>query len=324
MAHELWVLKKNNTMTNITPLLGSISWRSNIDELGEELTFDIAFNDDKFFPKNPCELGDIVILKNDVEINRFMIVEDNRSANKVISYIAFDFGFHLNKSSAVYQFNQLMAHDCIRKIVTDFNIPIDFIVNIPVQITKIYVNETVSEIIKDILDYSSAKTNKKYLMEFRKGKFCIDLQPSTVISATFKLYEELAPVPIMQSLSNPTRRRSVVDMVNKVLIVKDDKVIHTKANNNLINDYGILQKTVSMSDDSELTASQLAQKELNELGRIIEENSIELLGDDKVRAGRLLNVIEERTGMNGVFVINDVVHSISNGIHKMSISLGGK
>ena len=41
MAHELWLVK-GTTMTNITPLIGTIKWRGNVDELGDEISFDIA------------------------------------------------------------------------------------------------------------------------------------------------------------------------------------------------------------------------------------------------------------------------------------------
>ena len=36
MAHELWLIK-GGTMTNITPLLGTLTWRSNMEELGTKL-----------------------------------------------------------------------------------------------------------------------------------------------------------------------------------------------------------------------------------------------------------------------------------------------
>lgn len=61
--HELWTVK-DNKMYNVTPLVGSLLWQSNIDQLGEKLNFDIAFNDDRYFPLNPVDIGNLIILRN--------------------------------------------------------------------------------------------------------------------------------------------------------------------------------------------------------------------------------------------------------------------
>jgi len=157
MAHELWLVK-GTTMTNITPLIGTINWRGNMDELGDEISFDIAFNDVKHFPKNPCDLGDMVVLKNgDYEITRALIVDESKSGRSPIGYTAFDFAFYINKSNAIYQFKKLAADQCIKKILSDFGVPIGNIVSMPVKVDKIFNDVLVSDIIREIIEIVEKK-----------------------------------------------------------------------------------------------------------------------------------------------------------------------
>lgn len=323
MAHELWLVK-GNTMTDITPLIGSISRRSNKDELGEEITFDIAFNDVSFFPKNPCDIGDLVILKNnDKEITRAVIVEETKSGRNPISYTAFDYAFYLNKSTTIYQFTKMRADQCIRKILNDFNIPIGNVVNINFNVDKIYPEDTPSDIIEDILDQARQKTNIKHLMEMRQGKLYIEPQGNLTIKALIQQVEGWGKVDATLAISNPSKTRSIVNMKNSIQIVSnDDKLILTRDDNAMINKYGRLQEVVKLDQEEKRSAVQVAQNELKQLSKVVEEASIELLGDDNVRAGRLIEVNEPITGLKGKYLINDVTHTISGAIHIMSLSLG--
>src|SRR5690625_3906927 len=134
MAHELW-LAKNNTLTDITPIVGNLMWRSNIDELGTELSFDLASNDALYIPKNPCSLGDMVILKNgDLEITRCILTSEDRRGRRPIGYKGFDFAFYLNKRKRIYQFNKVTAMQAITRICSENNIPVHQIANMTTKI----------------------------------------------------------------------------------------------------------------------------------------------------------------------------------------------
>lgn len=325
MAHELWLVK-GATMTNITPLIGSIGRRSNVDELGEEITFDVAFNDARYHPKSPVDLGNMVILKNEKkELTRAIVVDEDKSGRSPIGYTAFDFAFYLNKSNSIYQFNNVRADQCIKKILRDFGVPVGKIVSIPTKIKKIFNNEVVSDIIREILEMAEKKRSTKYLMEMRQGKLYIEHQKDKVIKASFKLAGNIAKDNATDAIMNPTRKRSVTDMKNSIQIVgEDDKLVHTANDNKMISKYGKLQKVISLDKDEKHSAKQIAQNELKALSRVVEETSVELIGDDDVRAGRILEVNEPITGLKGKYLITDVNHTMSGGVHTMSLGLEGK
>lgn len=320
MAHELWLIK-GSTMTNITPLVGTISWRSNSDELGDEISFDIAFNDANFFPSNPCDLGDMVMLKNNgVEITRAIIESEQSTGRNPISYTAFDFAFYLNKSNAVYQFNKMAADQCIKKVLGNFGIPIGNIVSIPVPITKIYPDDLVSDIIKGIIEIAEQKLGIKYLMEMRQGKLFIEKQKDLTVKAEFKLGGK--NYNATDAIMNPSRKRSISNMVNSIQVVgNNDKLVLIQDDDAMIKKYGKIQKVISLDQKEKKSAKEVAQNELKELSKVVEEISLELIGDDRVRAGRLFEVVEPITGIKGTYLINDASHTIVNSIHKMSLGL---
>ncbi|MCS5501926.1 hypothetical protein NY607_12395 [Lysinibacillus sp. A4] len=322
MAHELWLIK-GVTMTNITPLLGTLTWRSNMEELGDEINFSIAFTDTNYFPVNPCDIGDMVALYNNgKEITRAIIVDELKNGRSPIAYVAFDYAFYLNKSNAVYQFNKLSADACIKKIAKDFNIQVGKIVSIPKPIDQIYNDKKVSEIIKDILTIAEQSLGVKYLMEMRQGKLYIEKQGDVVVTGTFQLYEGGPKYDIHSALMNPSKRRSITEMANTIQVVgNNDKVVLTKSDNKMAEKYGRITKVVKLDQNEKKSAKQVAENELKQLSKVSEENSVELMGHDDFRAGRLFKLEEPTTGIKGTFLIKDVLHTISKGIHTMKPTL---
>ncbi|MDF2546150.1 MAG: hypothetical protein K0R93_1048 [Anaerosolibacter sp.] len=321
MAHELWNIK-GNIMTNITPLVGSISWKSNTIELGERLDFDIAYNDARVFPKKPVDIGNLIILKNGDEILRGIVIAEQKQGRSPIGYNVFDYAFYLNKSKEIYQFNKVSGKQAIETVCRDFNIPIGSIANIGVLINKIYIDKYLSEIIRDILDIAEKETGIKYRMEMRNGKFVIEEQKNLILRATFTLADNVAANNITDAISNPSRRRSIEEMKNSIKLTSDDQVVVSVKNDSLIQQYGLLQEVVSIDKKDIAQAKNIAQNMLKDLGKIFEENTIDVPGHDDARAGRILEVEEPVTGMSGQYLIEDVVHTVKNGIHRMSLGLG--
>ncbi|WP_096199518.1 XkdQ/YqbQ family protein [Bacillus sp. FJAT-45350] len=313
----------NNGLVNITPIVGAISWRSSIEELGQELDFDIAYNDSRFIPKNPVDVGQMAILRNgDTEVLRTIVISENKQGRQPIKYISFDAAFYLNKSKKIYQFNRMPGGQAIRKILTDFNIPIGEITSIPTIIDEIYPNESPSDIIRDILKQAEKDQGIKYRIEMRVGKLYILPQTDLLVKGSFRLARNLWEHDIQKSTAEPTRSRSIEEMKNKIQIVQDNQVIATLTDSNMIEQYGLLSDIVEVQDKDTSQARNIAKNMLKDLSRVMESNTIEMLGDDRVRAGRIIEIEEPVTGMKGRYLIESVEHTLKNGIHRMSLDLG--
>lgn len=319
MAHQLWLVKTNKRI-DITPIVGGLSWRSNKDELGIELNFDLAISDSKYFPKNPCSLGDMVILQNgNYEITRGILLNQKKNNKDPVGYVVYEYGFYLNKSDVFYRFKNVRADNAIRKILSDFGIPIGEMPSLSIVINKIYNNKKPSDIIKDILRQVRRATGKRYILEQRNGKMCVVLYRSMKIKATFKL--DGTTYNSADFISEPSRELDVTEMINAVQVISDDKAILIKTDNAMIKKYGKLQKTISVDKKKKNEAVQNAKNELDELSKVIENGKVIMLGDDRVRAGRVLELNEKYTGLKGHYTIKDVTHTVDNGIHKMTVNL---
>lgn len=320
-VHQIYCIT-GQKQYNITPIVGQISWRSNIDELGVQLDFDVAFNDIRLFPKSPVDIGSMVVLKNTDEIFRGFVVTEQKQGRNPIQYNAFDGAFYLNKSKEVYQFSKIAADTAIKKILSDFGVPIGSIASMSLPISKIYPGETGADIIKDILEQVQQATGIKYRMEMRGGKLYIEKQQDLLIKAAFKLADNIGAVDVTEAISEPHRKRSIEEMRNSIKIISDNKVLAEVKNDALIKQYGLLQDVQSIDQKDLAKAKQVASNLLKDLGKIFEENSINVLGDDRVRAGRIIEVTEQITGMSGKYLIKDVTHTINNGLHTMQLGLG--
>ncbi|MNC27828.1 phage late control protein GPD [compost metagenome] len=76
-----------------------------------------------------------------------------------------------------------------------------------------------------------------------------------------------------------------------------------------------------MDEKNEHQARQIAANTLQEMNRVGETVSCELLGHDSIRAGRLVDINEPISGIVGRYLIKSASHTASNGIHKTKVDL---
>jgi hypothetical protein len=85
--------------------------------------------------------------------------------------------------------------------------------------------------------------------------------------------------------------------------------------------YGLLQESLSVDDKDYSQVSEIAANKLRELNRISETTSIDLLGDDRVKSGRILAITEPITKLAGYYLVKEATHTVQNSIHKMSLDI---
>lgn len=292
----------------------NLSWSSNAETLGQSLNFEMPFDETgSLLPKAFIKVGDKVTLKYKSKVVFFGIVEgEQASGRSPRKYTCFDLAFYLNKSTMTIQFNGKSASECLKEICSRFNIKTT-ITPIPTKIKKIYKSQTVSDIIKDILLISEQKSGKRYRFEMRGDTF------------TVFVWRDLKVNVAMEWLHNPQRSLSIGEMKNSVEIVSGDekkiKVVASVKDNASIKKYGLLHHSESIDDKEKSKAKQVANNLLKELNKIQENGSVSLLGHYEARAGRIISLEEKVTGLVGDYYIKDAQHSITNGVHLMTLGL---
>lgn len=325
--YTLLLLKNNGQQYNITSMAGNLTWKDSIDTLGMELSFDVARNkDDKYMANyDLVEIGDKLLLSNNgIEVFRGIITDESIDRYSK-SITAFDYAFYLNKSKTIIQFNKIKANDAISQLCSKFNVAIGNIVVISTLITKIYKDKTVAEIINDILDQATKELGVKYRLEMRVGKLHIEKYTDLIVSTTFQPASNIAAFDVTKAIGSVSKNRSIQDMKNSIIITssneKSTRVYVNAQDSASISTYGLLQDVQSVDSKDIAQANNIAQNQLKLLNKITENTSIELLGSDLVRAGRILTIEEPKTKLSGNYLVKDCTHTYNNHVHKMQLNI---
>lgn len=292
----------------------NLGWSSNKDTLGQELTFEMPFDETGgYFPKDFINPGSKVILKYKSELIFFgTVIDEEANGRSPRNFKCLDLAFYLNKSKITIQFNNKPADKAIEELLKRFNVKCT-ITNIPVQIKKIYKAEVVSDILKDILSIAESQTGNKYRFEMRGDTLVVFNWRDIYLKTN------------VQWVGNPIRKRSIENMRNSIEIIADSekssKIIASAKDSSNIKKYGLLQESQTIDEKELSKAKNVANKLLKELNRIQESGSVSLLGNYNARAGRLITLNEPITGLSGDYFIISAQHTISNGIHLMDLGL---
>ncbi len=320
-------LVKNNgsSIVDITPLVDKISWDSDLS-LKSVIEFGIIWGDAKYIPINPVNIGDLVVVFYDnQEINRGIVVTEKRSGRDVINYTAYDYGWYLGKSTSVYQFNGVSVTQAITKILNDFGLPIGSIAPMPAIVSSVFIQKTPAAIITELIRTHEGQTGQKMYTELRQGKIYIEPMVNMEVIGTFKLASNIAAANVLNNPLNAERTRSIEDMRNqiKIILSKNDNydTVALSQDTTSGSQYGLLEQTFKIDEEDVAKARQVAKILLQRLNKIHETNKITLMGDVKFKAGRIFNVVEPITGMQGRYMITNCSHTITNTYHVMDLVL---
>lgn len=307
---------------DITDFVGELTMRTNIDEISDEVSFDMA-RDDENFPSNIINLGDILFLTDGKsEIWRGIVQDLKRNGRNKLSYKAYDFGWYFNKNEESYQFNNSVSEN-IKRICNDFKIPIGNIVRIPTSYKKV-TRGKLNEIISKMLELAQKDLGKKYIAEMRGGKFYVEERNNNVVTYTTNQLP-YKNINIVDNIGDPSYSESLSEFYNAVKVVSQEenefKTLAYQESKGSIAKYGKIQKLEFLSKEDAPKAKNIAYNQLKELNKIPKEISVQLLGNIQCRSGRVLDINEPITGIVGKFLIRECTHKFKE-VHTMDITLG--
>ncbi|QHI71461.1 XkdQ/YqbQ family protein [Aminipila terrae] len=310
---------------DISSMVGNVTLNSSLDTLGDQLDFEIAYSDMQYYPNFSVDTGDFVKLFDEGKKEVFIgiIISKSRS-EKTQSFTCFDFAFYLNKSKIIKQFNGVRADAAIKSLLLELGVTVGTVADMPTIIKKIYYDKEVAQVLKDIIEEVTNATGVKYVMEMNEGKLWIFKDTELQINVKVKVADNLPMVDINETISNPSKKASMEDMKNSIVIyVGTDEKIKTIAEAKsdwMVKRYGLLRETISMEDKDIAQGRNIAQNKLKELCKVSFEGSVEVLGHFDLRAGRILVLNEPVTNLVGKYKIKSARHSIGK-IHTTSLQL---
>ena len=389
---------------DISQIVKSFSIKSSKTDYARHLDFQIL--DAKtiqkdivdFYPINPVELGDIIRItdEDDVEIYRGIVKSLSGAANENSqSYTSDDFGFYIARSMNAFKFYKQPVKECLNILFKEANLPLG-VNDAPtdVLITKLYSEHKYSDIIKDFIDKIKLNNGDDYTLEFREGKFnFIETQKSKYTKGTallteikIKLYESQDEFDFKQIILGVTYDESIEDLYNKVKVVvesesklekpkekkaatkkgtkkKEDKkkevkkevkkeIVDMATKDNVknktkeerikdeeqvkntsitskvvvqddisIQKYGELMYVETVKADDVTNAKIFAENKLKELNRVSSETKVEFINCYSLDSFDLIELIEPKAKLNGVYEVTSTELSFDNGFTKVNASL---
>ena len=311
---------------DVSDIIGNLTWRDTVDTLGVEVDFELPMNryDKKFEFLYDITLGDpIQILNAKGEVLVQAIIVSETPNGKITSFTAYDMAWYLNKSTVIKQFKKMIGNDCVKSLCKEIGIDVE-VSGLDTKIDKIYKDKAVSEVIKDIIEQCSQFNSKKFFIEFDKNKLIVSPYKKIKVFGTFEIQKDKF-ININENIGGVSLSKSIVDMKNSVLVVTENKgairTIGEEQDSKSIEKYGKLQEVVTLDEKEFSKANLVAKNELKKLNKITEDFSIDVLGDDNVKSGRVIDIDLPLFNLKGEYLIKESNHTISNHIHKISLKL---
>lgn len=298
--------------TDITEMIGNLSWKNSIYELATTMSFDIAKSDATYLKDlmYTPQVGDIIRMVTNAEIFRGVITKADDGDKNSNKYTIADLGWYLNKTSQTYQFKNISAANAIKEICNDLSISIVMLPELTANIKQIYFDKTVSDILKDILEKCGGNYNFDFVPEGLRIYKIGDL----TAYPEFQVASNVRQGYSIDYRGNVSHSTSIEDMYNSIKITSEKDNVYKELmvlqNRDLIDKYGFLQKIVKIDTEKE-NADTVAKRELNENSKVNETFSFEIVEkyDRYTRAGEVISV-------DGVkYAIESTSHSYKDGWH---------
>ena len=311
---------------DVTNYIRDLTWRDSIDTLGVEVSFELAVNK---FDKNlsflyDITLGDPVQIINDKgeTLVQAIIVSENPNG-KTTSFTAYDMAWYLNKSTVIKQFKKMIGNECIKSLCSEIGIKVE-VSGLDTKIDKIYKDKAISGVIYDIIEQCSQFNSKKFFIEYDKDTLKVGPFKKIKVTGQYKMHKDTY-IDVAKNIGEVSLSRSIVDMKNSILVVTQDKkavrTIGKEQDNENIKKYGMLQEVITLDEKEFKKANLVAKNELKKLNNITEDFSIDVLGDDKVKSGRVIDIDIPLFNLKGEYLIKESSHSVQNEIHRINLKL---
>ena len=287
---------------DILPYSNSLSWSSDVDTLGTQLSFDSI--------KDLAEGQVVSLYETDKELIRGIVIKKTDKTN-TFSYVVQDYSFYL-RNKTLKQFNNMAASECIKSLITDAYL-VGNITDIPTLITQIYKDKTLDEIIEDILSKAQSDQGIYYFKE--------------IVGNVLNVYrlEDMKIVPNI-IVGDYEIESSIENMKNDISVISSEEkynsIVASASDETKYSWYGKLSDTVTVDADNVAQALNIAINKLNELNKIEKSTTVPLVILDEsveIKANRYIYLHSGK--LIGYYFVKSAKHSLVDGLHKCDIDI---
>lgn len=290
---------KNNETFNITQLVQSVTWSGDVKACSRKLEFSIISSvNDNNIPKFDIPLSSLIIFyENDKELFRGFVFEREKSSdNTSMTFLCYDYAERLNKIKASYNIKNKTASEIFKMLCNDYSLKTDKIASSNAKIKKVFIGNTLYEIMQSAYTEQSKKDGKKYMIYADKDAINTMQKGIVTLETRFEEGKNIIGTNFKESISN---------MVNKVIIVDENgnKKSEVK-DDNMLKLHGLFQDVYKIEEGKD--SSTVAKSML----KGVEKNmSLSGYGDNTCITGYGVKVKDSHTGLVGHFYIDADTHT---------------
>ncbi|GAA0081382.1 XkdQ/YqbQ family protein [Clostridium sp. CTA-6] len=299
-----YIVGKGYVTKEIIGQSNNLSWSNDIDTLATSLSFDSILD--------LAEGRSKIILKKDKIVIFEGIIVSKTNKENIHSYTAMDYAFYLNKNKYVMQFRNVYAKTALQQICKKVGIN-NSITWLGTRINKLYYQESLSDIIKDILEQCKREIGEHYIMEMQGKTLYINRLIDLKINAKLLIGKDYSI------------DRSMEELKNRIITVNNDgKILADVRDSNRIRTYGELTDIISVDDKNTSQAYNIAKNELREKNKTKKEITFNTIDTGKgiyINCNRIIRVDVRKYGVNGWYRIKSTQHTLNNNLHKIGITI---
>lgn len=293
-------------------MVSEITWSGSQDEVARKLELEFLYPlHDHYAPKVYPNIGEELFLYDDKDLELFrgrVFYNERLGEQGTIQVIAYDDAIRLAKSKGTYNFKGKIAEAITKIVCNDLGVEIGQLAPTGIPQKMLCNSMGIYEIISKAYDGASKQNKKKYSIEMRQGKLCVDEVGKEVV---------VTPISSEINILESSYSENAEEVINRVKIYDEkDQYIGVLEDKELIDLVGIFQDVYTKEQDKQ--AGTVASNMLRGI-----EQSIELttLGDTSYVSGKVVNIEDSATKQLGLFFIVSDSHSWSGGQYRTNLDI---
>ncbi|MBS5317732.1 MAG: hypothetical protein KHY44_15255 [Clostridiales bacterium] len=293
-------------------MVSEITWSGSQDEVARKLELNFLYPlHDHYAPKVYPNIGEQPFLYDDNHIELFqgrVFYNERLGEQGTIQVTAYDDAIRLAKSKGTYNFKGKTAEAITKIVCNDLGMEIGQLAPTGIPQKMLCNGEGMYEIISNAYEGASKQNKKKYSIEMRQGKLCVD-----------EVGKEVVVTPISSDINilESSYSENAEEVINRVKIYDEqDQYIGVVENKELIDEVGIFQDVYTKEQDKQ--AGTVASNMLKGIDKCIE---ISTIGNVEYRTGRAVKIQDSATKIEQLFGITGDSHTWNNSHYETKLVL---
>ncbi len=264
-------------------MISEITWSGSQDEIARKLELRFLYPlHDHYTPKVYPNIGEQLLLYDDKNVELFqgrVFYNERLGEQGTIQITAYDDAIRLAKSKGTYNFKGKTAEAITQIVCNDLGVEIGQLASTGIPQKMLCNGVGLYEIIQKVYEGASRQNKKKYSIEMRQGRLCVDEVGKEVVTT---------PISSDTNILESSYSENAEDVINRVKIYDEqDQYLGVVEDKELIELVGISQDVYTKEQDKQ--AGTVASNMLRGIGQSIE---ITTLGNVEYRSKKLVKIEE--------------------------------